>query len=292
MAVTALDRPTLRAPKKVGRRNRFFAGLLIAATLATVAVLATLLADLVTDGASSFSLHFLVDYPSRFAARAGVRAALLGTLWLMVLTAIVTIPVGIAAAVYLEEFAPSNRITRAIETNIANLAGVPSIIYGLLGLGVFVRALEMGRVLLAGALTLALLVLPIVIIASREALRAVPMGIREGAFALGATRWEVVRNQVLPVALPGVMTGTILALSRAIGETAPLITLGAFTYLAFDPTPTSAFTAMPIQIFNWVVRPQEDFARLAAAASLLLLVVLLSMNAVAIWLRNRSRLEW
>ncbi|HYZ92665.1 MAG TPA: phosphate ABC transporter permease PstA [Actinomycetota bacterium] len=288
----ALERPALRAPRKIGRRNRIFAALLVAATLATIAVLATLLADLIGDGSSKLSPSFLVNYPSRFADRAGVRAALLGTLWLMALTAIVTIPVGIAAAAYLEEFAPSNRLTRAIETNIANLAGVPSIIYGLLGLGVFVRALQMGRVLLAGALTLALLVLPIVIIASREALRAVPLGIREGAFALGATRWEVVRNQVLPVALPGIMTGTILALSRAIGETAPLITLGAFTYLAFDPTPTSTFTAMPIQIFNWVVRPQEDFARIAAAASLVLLAVLLSMNALAIWLRNRSRREW
>jgi phosphate transport system permease protein len=292
MAVTAINRSALRAPRNVGRRNRLFAALLIVATLATIAVLATLLIDLATNGASKLSPSFLVNYPSRFAGRAGVRAALLGTLWLMALTAVVTIPVGIAAAVYLEEFAPSNRITRAIETNIANLAGVPSIIYGLLGLGVFVRALHMGRVLMAGALTLSLLVLPIVIIASREALRAVPLGIREGAFALGATRWEAVRYQVLPVALPGMMTGTILALSRAIGETAPLITLGAFTYLAFDPTPTSAFTAMPIQIFNWVVRPQEDFARLAAAASIVLLAVLLVMNTLAIAVRNRSRKDW
>lgn len=282
----------LHAHPKVGRRNRLFAAVLIVATLATVVVLVTLLADLILDGGSKLSGHFLVNYPSRFPDRAGVRAALLGTLWLMALAAVITIPVGIASAVYLEEFAPRNRITRAIETNIANLAGVPSIIYGLLGFGVFVRALNMGRVLLAGAMTLALLVLPIVIIASREALRAVPNAIREGAFALGATRWEVVRGQVLTAALPGMMTGTILALSRAIGETAPLLVLGAFTYLAFDPTPTSPFTAMPIQIFNWVVRPQADFARIAAAAGIVLLVVLLSMNAVAIWLRNRSRLEW
>jgi phosphate transport system permease protein len=282
----------MRAPRKVGRRNRLFSGVLIAATLASVAVLAALLIDLALDGGSKLSLGFVTNYPSRFAAKAGVRAALLGTVWLMALTALITIPIGIGAAVYLEEFAPSNRITRAIETNIANLAGVPSILYGLLGLGVFVRAMQMGRIVLAGALTLSLLVLPIVIIASREALRAVPRAIREAAFALGATRWEVVRNQVLPAALPGMMTGTILALSRAIGETAPLITLGAFTYLAFDPTPTSTFTAMPIQIFNWVVRPQADFARIAAAASIVLLIVLLSMNAVAIWLRNRSRQEW
>jgi phosphate transport system permease protein len=251
-----------------------------------------LLIDLLSDGGSSLSPHFLTNYPSRFAERAGVRAALLGTLWLMGLTAVITIPIGIAAAVYLEEFAPSNRLTRAIETNISNLAGVPSIIYGLLGLGVFVRALQIGRILLAGALTLALLVLPILIIASREALRAVPRAIREAAFALGATRWEVVRHQVLPAAVPGMMTGTILALSRAIGETAPLLMLGAFTYLAFDPTPTSPFTAMPIQIFNWVVRPQEEFARIAAAAGLVLLVVLLLMNSVAIWIRGRAQTEW
>ncbi len=292
MAIATIERPDLRAPPKVGRRNRVFLALLAGATVLTVVVLATLLVDLALDGGSKLSLHFLLNYPSRFAAKAGVRAALLGTLWLMALTAAVTVPIGVAAAVYLEEFAPANRLTRAIETNIANLAGVPSILYGLLGLGVFVRALQMGRILLAGALTLVLLVLPIVIIASREALRAVPRAIRDGAFALGATRWEVVRHHVLPYSLPGVMTGTILALSRAIGETAPLITLGAFTYLAFDPTPTSTFTAMPIQIFNWVVRPQEDFARLAAAASIVLLAVLLSMNAAAIWLRNRSRQEW
>jgi phosphate transport system permease protein len=292
MHVGTLGPPLLRAPRKIQRRNRVFAGVLVAATLMAVAVLAALLIDLLLDGGGKLNLHLLTNYPSRFAAKAGVRAALLGTLWLIALTVAIAVPIGIAAAVYLEEFAPSNRITRAIETNIANLAGVPSILYGLLGLGVFVRGLQMGRILLAGALTLALLVLPIVIIASREALRAVPRAIREGAFALGATRWEVVRHQVLPSAVPGVMTGTILALSRAIGETAPLITLGAFTYLAFDPTPTSTFTAMPIQIFNWVVRPQEDFARLAAAASLVLLVLLLSMNAAAIWVRNRARREW
>lgn len=292
MAIASLEPQQLRAPGKIGRRNRAFTAALVGATVLTILVLGTLLADLLLDGGPSLSLHFLTNYPSRFAARAGVRAALLGTLWLMALTALVTVPIGIAAAIYLEEFAPANRITRAIETNIANLAGVPSIIYGLLGLGVFVRAMQLGRVLLAGALTLALLVLPIVIIASREALRAVPNAIREGAYALGATPWETVRHQVLPAAVPAMMTGTILALSRAIGETAPLITLGAFTYLAFDPAPFSPFTAMPIQILNWVVRPQDEFARLAAAASLVLLVVLLAMNAVAIWVRSRAQREW
>jgi phosphate transport system permease protein len=292
MAIASLDRPVFRAPAKLGRRNRIFTAVLLLSTLAAIAVLVALLLDLLVDGIPMLKLHFLTSYPSRFPAKAGVRAALLGTMWLTIITAITTIPIGIGAAIYLEEFAPDNRVTRAIETNIANLAGVPSIIYGLLGLGVFVRALAMGTILMAGALTLSLLVLPIVIIASREALRAVPSGIREGAFALGATRWEVVRGQILPAAVPGVMTGTILALSRAIGETAPLITLGAFTYLAFDPTPLSQFTAMPIQILNWVVRPQADFARLAAAASIVLVVVLLVMNAAAIGLRNRYRREW
>jgi phosphate transport system permease protein len=292
MAVTTVAAPALRAPAKLARRNRLFAGVLLLSTLAAIAVLLALLVDLLVDGAPMLNVEFFTSYPSRKPNQAGIRAALLGTMWLTVVVAAVTIPVGIGAAIYLEEFAPNNRFTRAIETNIANLAGVPSIIYGLLGLGVFVRALQMGTVLMVGALTLSLLVLPIVIIASREALRAVPAGIREGAFALGATRWEVVRGQVLPAAVPGIMTGTILALSRAIGETAPLITLGAFTYLRFDPTPFSQFTAMPIQILNWVVRPQADFARLAAAASLVLIVVLLSMNAVAIVLRNRYRREW
>jgi phosphate transport system permease protein len=292
MATATIERKSLRASPAVARRDRVFTALLLFATFGAILVLLTLLVDLLIDGVPALSPHFLTAYPSRFPARAGARAAILGTLWLMVLTAAITVPLGIGAAIYLEEFAPRNRFTRAIETNIANLAGVPSIVYGLLGLGVFVRALQMGTVLMAGALTLSLLVLPIVIIASREALRAIPTGIREGAFALGATRWEVVRNQVIPAAIPGMMTGTILALSRAIGETAPLITLGAFTYLAFDPTPFSSFTALPIQILNWVVRPQADFAKLAAAASLVLLVLLLSMNAIAIVLRNRYRREW
>jgi len=292
MSLTTLERPSLQAPPAAKRKGRLFGALLVVSTGLAIVVLLTLLVDLFLDGANRITPSFLTNYPSRFPERAGIRSSLLGTVWLMGLTGLITIVVGVATAIYLEEFAPRNRITRAIETNIANLAGVPSIIYGLLGLGVFVRGINMGRVLLAGAMTLSLLVLPIVIIASREALRAVPEGIRQGALALGATEWESVRRQVLPAALPGVMTGTILALSRAIGETAPLITLGAFTFVAFDPTPLSSFTAMPIQILNWVVRPQDEFARIAAAASLVLLVVLLTMNAIAIVLRNRYRKEW
>lgn len=292
MAIATLERPRLTSAPRIARRNRLFTALIVVATALSIAVLVTLLMDLVLDGAQRLNLSFLTNYPSRIPGRAGIRAALLGTLWLMVLTAALTIPVGIAAALYLEEFAPNNRLTRAIETNIANLAGVPSIIYGLLGLGVFVRGLQMGRILVAGALTLALLVLPIVIIASREALRAVPREIRQGALALGATPWEAVRHQVLPAALPGMMTGTILALARAIGETAPLVTLGAVVYIAFDPTPLGSFTALPLQILSWVIRPQAAFAQLAAAAGIVLLIVLLVMNAVAIWLRNRYRTEW
>jgi phosphate transport system permease protein len=291
VAVAVRETP-LRAPPRIARNNLVFKLLLILATMASIAVLLTLLIDLLSDGFGRLTAQFFSGYPSRFPARAGARSALVGTLWLMVLTSAFTVPLGIGAAVYLEELAPNNRFTRMIETNIANLAGVPSIIYGLLGLGLFVRAMNLGRILLAGALTLSLLVLPIVIIASREALRAVPGAIRQGGLALGATRWQTVRYQVIPAALPGMMTGTILALSRAIGETAPLVTLGAFTFIAFDPTPTSLFTALPIQILNWVVRPNPAFAQLAAAASLALLAVLLAMNAVAIWLRNRSRMEW
>ncbi len=291
MVVTEAARE-LQAPAKVGRRNRAFKFILLGATLLSIAVLATLLIDLMLDGATRIRPHFLTNYGSFLPARAGARAALIGTLWMMVLTAAITVPLGIGAALYLEEFAPRNRWTRAIETNIANLAGVPSVVYGLLGLGVFVQALSMGRILLAGAMTLSLLVLPVVIIASRESLRAVPSTIREGAFALGATRWEVVRRQVLPAAIPGMMTGTILALSRAIGETAPLILLGGVVFITSDPTPLSAFTAMPIQILGWVIDPRPGFSQLAAAASIVLLIVLLSMNAVAIWLRNRYRQEW
>ncbi|MEX2394341.1 MAG: phosphate ABC transporter permease PstA [Actinomycetota bacterium] len=292
MAVVATISRELRAPRKIARRNRVFTVFLMFSTLLAIIVLVTLLVDLLTDGVGRLRPDLVTAYPSRFPERAGARAALLGTLWLMGISALLTVPLGVGAAIYLEEFARRNRFTRAIETNIANLAGVPAIIYGLLALGVFVETLRIGRVLLVGAIAISLLVLPVVIIASREALRSIPAGIREGAFALGATRWEVVRNQVVPPAIPGIMTGAILALSRAIGEAAPLVVLGAFTYIAFDPMPFSAFTAMPIQILNWVFRPQAGFSQLAAATSILLLVVLLSLNAVAIWLRNRYRKEW
>ena len=264
-----------------------FAVICLVAALAGIAMLAVLLVTVAGDGLSRLSWDFINSYPSRHPEEAGIKAALAGTLWLMAFTALFAVPLGIGAAVYLEEFAPRNWVTRVIETNINNLAGVPSIVYGILGLAVFVRAMDLGRSVLAGSLTMALLVLPIIIVASREGLRAVPQSIRDASLALGATRWQTVRFQVVPVALPTMMTGVILALSRAIGETAPLIMLGALLFIPYTPSgPMDRFTALPIQIFNWVSRPQEEFQQNAAAGIIVLLIVLLSMNAVAIILRN------
>ncbi|MDI6857071.1 MAG: phosphate ABC transporter permease PstA [Dehalococcoidia bacterium] len=262
--------------------------LCVAATGFAIAVLAVLLTDVTRSGISRLSWDFINSFPSRNPDQAGIKAALFGTLWMMGLTAAFAVPVGIGAAIYLEEYASRNWLNRVIQTNIANLAGVPSIVYGILGLAIFVRAMALGRSVLAGSLTMALLVLPIVIIASQEALRAVPGSIREAAYAVGASRWQVVSRQVLPVAMPGVLTGIILALSRAIGEAAPLIMIGALAFVPFVPSsPADHFTVLPIQIFNWASRPQTAFATNAAAAIIVLLVVLLSMNAVAIVLRNR-----
>ena len=255
---------------------------------AALAALAALIYSVLVDGMGRLSWDFVTSFPSRRASSAGIYPALIGSIFLILLTAVIAVPVGVAAAVYLEEYATQSRLSRLIEINIANLAAVPSIIYGLLGLGLFVRTLGMGRSLLAGACTLALLVLPVVILSTREALRAVPKSLREGSYALGATRWQTIWYQVLPVALPGILTGLILALSRAIGETAPLITIGALTYVPFVPDSLwSPFTALPIQIYNWVSRPQADFAHNAAAGILVLLALLLTMNATAIWLRDR-----
>ncbi len=275
--------------------GKVFEGIALGATVFGLVVLTLLLFDVARRGLGVLSWSFFTRYPSRFPEQAGIRSALLGTLWVMGLTALFAVPLGVAAAIYLEEYAPRNRLTRLIELNINNLAGVPSIIYGLLGLELFVRGLRLERSILAGALTLSLLILPILITASREALRAVPMSLREAAFALGATRWQVIRHQVLPVAFPGILTGMILALSRAIGETAPLITIGALTFIAFDPrSPSDPFTVLPIQIFNWISRPQADFHARAAGAILVLLAVLLSMNSLAIYLRHRlqRRYRW
>jgi phosphate transport system permease protein len=275
------------------RRGRVYRWASLAAAAVGVLTLVVLLADVVADGAGRLSAEFLSSFPSRRPEDAGIKAALWGSLWMIGLTAAIAFPLGVGAAIYLEEYAASTWVNRLIEVNIANLAGVPSIVYGLLGLELFVRVLAFGRSVLAGAATMALLVLPIVIIASREAIRAVPLSIRQGSLALGATRWQTVRRQVLPAAIPGIATGIILALSRAIGEAAPLIMIGAFTYVPFNPTGLdSRFTVLPIQIFDFIRRPQEGFASLAAALSMLLLIALLAMNAVAIWLRNRYGRKW
>ena len=250
--------------------------------------LALLIADVVGDGGWRLNWQFLSSMPSRRAADAGIYNALVGSIFVIALTGALSLPVGVAAAIYLEEYGGRSKIARLIEINIANLAAVPSIIYGLLGLGLFVRTMAMGRSVLAGSATLALLVLPVVILSTREALRTVPKSIREGSYALGATKWQTIWNQVLPMAMPGILTGLILSLSRAIGETAPLITIGALTYVPFAPDGIwSAFTVLPIQIFNWVSRPQADFKANAAAGIIVLLVMLIVMNATAIFLRDR-----
>ena len=270
------------------RAGRIFQVACLASIGFSIAVLAILLVDVARDGLRWVSWDFLTHFPSRIPERAGIKSAILGSLWMMVLTAGISFPLGVGAAIYLEEYSPRNWVTRLLQTNIANLAGVPSIVYGILGLAIFVRFFGLGRSVLAGAATLALLVLPVVIIAAQEALKAVPNSLREASYGVGATKWQTIRHQVLPVALPGILTGTILSLSRAIGETAPLIMIGALTFIAFSPTsPMDPFTVLPIQIFNWTAKPQAEFHELAAGAIVVLLFVLLVMNAGAIILRNK-----
>jgi len=271
--------------------------------IACLAVLAILFIDLVRDGAPRFNLDFLTNFASRRAERAGILAAWVGTSLIMLVTAVCAVPVGVAAAIYLEEYAPKNWFTAIIEINVTNLAGVPSIVYGLLALGLFVYQFDLGQSIAAAGLTLALLILPIVIVATRESIRSVPKAIREAAYGLGATRWEVTKDHVLPYSTGGILTGMILGLSRAIGETAPIITIGALSFIAFLPqSPVQSefpflsfawlndpFTAMPIQMFNWVSRPDQAFQANAAAAGAILLGMTLIMNALAIWIRYRFR---
>jgi phosphate transport system permease protein len=255
--------------------------------------LGVLLVDVFRDGFRVLSWSLFTDPPSSQPEFAGARPAIIATFYLMGLLILMAIPVGIGTAIYLEEYANKERwYNRLLEINIQNLAAVPSIVYGILGLAFLVRGLGLGRVVLAGAMILTLLVLPTVIIAAREAIRAVPSSIREGGLALGATKWQVIWRQVLPAAAPGMATGSILALSRAIGETAPLILIGAVTFISFDPTILGPFTALPIQIYQWVRLPQPEFKLLAAAAIIVLLAILLTMNAFAIWLRNRYQKRW
>ena len=275
----------LEARRRAGVRFMWLCRLAVAFGVASLVVL---LVSLAADGLPALSFEFLTSYPSRFPERAGIRSAILGSAWMLALVAVMSFPLGVGAALYLEEYAPTNRFTTLLKTNIANLASVPSIVYGILGLAVFVRFLALERSLLAGAATLSLLVLPIVNIAAREAIRAVPDSLREAAYALGATRWQAIRHHVLPAAMPGILSGTILGLSRAGGETAPLLIIGALTFIAFDPiSPMDPFTALPIQIFNWTTDPRGEFHALAAGAIVVLLGVLLMMNAAAILIRNR-----
>lgn len=258
------------------------------ATWMAVAILFTLLFHVVREGIEWLDLDFLDSFPSRKPEQAGIKSALWGSVWLIGLTAMISIPLSLGSALYLEEYAPQNRWTRVIEINLANLAGMPSILYGLLGLAVFVRYFGLESSLWSGSLTLSLLVLPVVVIAAKGAIRSVPLSIREGAYALGARRWQVVLYQVLPSALPGIMTGIILALSRAMGETAPLIMVGALSYIAFLPEgPSDPFTVLPVQIYNWAARPQDDFHGLAAGGIIVLLVLLLTLNAGAVFIRNK-----
>ena len=272
--------------------GKIFYSLFFAAILTSIGGLTILLFQVFSDGLPWLSLDLLWNYPSRHPEQAGLKSSLMGTLWLMGLTGIFTIPIGLGAAIYLEEYAVKSKLTTIIEVNISNLAGVPSIVYGLLGLALFVQWMALGRSLLAGALTMSLLILPIVILASREAIRAVPLTYRDAAYALGATQWQVIKNVVLPLASPGILTGIILGMSRAIGETAPVIAISALVYMTFIPSsPMDRFTVLPIQIYNWVSRPQDEFRGLAAGGIIILLVVLLSMNTIAVYIRNKYQMR-
>lgn len=278
-------------------RNTIFAGLLLLAVAIALAGLAALLIQAFVRGSSALSLDLIANPPSTaFPDRAGYRPAIVGSLQLIAGVILFVVPVGVGAAIYLEEYADSSRWwNRLVEINIQNLAAVPSIIYGILGLAFIVRGpLNLGFILAAGSLTLALLVLPMVIIASREALRAVPDSIRQGSLALGATQWQTIRRQVLPASIPGIATGVILAVSRALGETAPLLLVGATVFVTFDPTPfgSDGYSAMPVQIFNYALRPQDEFQTVAFAGVIVMLAVLLAMNSFAIWLRNRYEQRW
>jgi phosphate transport system permease protein len=274
-------------------RGTLFQGALVLSLSVGFVLLGTLLVDVLHKGIPYVDWILLTEPNSSSPDRAGAGPAIRGTIYLMGLLLVMAVPIGVGTAIYLEEYADRERwYNRLLEINIQNLAAVPSIVYGILGLAFIVRGLGLGRVLLAGAMILTLLVLPTVIVASREAIRAVPDSIRQGAYALGATKWQVVARQVLPAAVPGIATGSILALARAIGETAPLLLVGALTYVAVNPTLMGPFTALPVQIYQWISRPQEEFRLLAAAAIIVLLVILLAMNAFAIWLRNRYQRRW
>ena len=314
--MTAIDAQAPGVPRRRGvrgvgarhRREAVFKVVGLLATLIGLVALAALFVDLAVQGLPRLSWDFFVNFPSRFASRAGILSAWVGSLLVILVTAAVGVPLGVASGIYLEEYARKNLFTNIIEINISNLAGVPSIVYGLLALGLFVYTFHTGRSIFTAGLTLALLILPIIVVATREAIRAVPQSLREGALALGATKWQVTRDHVYPAALPGILTGVIIGVSRALGETAPLITIGALTFIAFLPAPPitteppfisfqwlwDGFTVLPIQAFNWISRPGHDFHANAAAACLVLLLLTLGLNAVAIYFRYRLRkkLQW
>lgn len=260
----------------------------IACTFLGLVLLLLFLGNIFMDGIQRINWSFLMNLPSRSPEKAGIYTALMGSIWILSLTTIIALPIGIAAAIYLEEYAKKNKLSSILEVNISNLAGVPSIIYGLLGLEVFVRIMEMGASVLAGSFTLGLLILPIVIVSTREAIKAVPKSIRDASYAMGASKWQTVYLQVLPASFGGILTGIILALSRAVGETAPLIVIGALAYVPFAPlSPMDQFSVLPIQIFNWITRPQPGFVENAAAAIIILLLITFVMNGIAVYFRNR-----
>jgi phosphate transport system permease protein len=282
--------PTRRRPLEA-----LFHGVLLVSLVIGVIFLATLLVYVVARGWPRLDSRLWENFNSiRRPQRAGAQAAIFGTIWVMVLTALICLPTGILAAIYMEEYADKTKWwNRAIELNLQNLAAVPSIVYGILGLGIIARQFGLGTSIITAAITLSLLVLPVVVVASREAIRAVPNTIRDGSLALGATKWQTVRKQILPAAIPGIATGSILALSRAIGEAAPLLLLGAVTFVAFNPDSlTSAYTVLPIQIYDWIRQSREEFQVLAAAAIVVLLAILLAMNSLAIYIRNRYQKRW
>jgi len=294
MAVSLPDENfTLQATGRVARRqaiSRASKWVLLAASLIGVVVLIALMTDTVISGWSRISWSFFTSYPSRFADQAGLRSSFIGSIWILSLTIVFVVPIAIATAIWIEEFAPKTRLLEFVKLNLANLAGVPSIIYGVLGLAIFVRLFGWGSSIIAGSFTLFLMILPMTVIASQEAIRQVPPSLRQGSLALGATEWQTVWYHVLPGALPGIITGVILALARAAGETAALIMIGAFTFIAFDNTSIwDSFTTMPIQVYNWTVRPQEAFRQNAAAGILVLMVVVLTFNTAAAALRERFR---
>ncbi|GEK90801.1 phosphate ABC transporter permease PstA [Alkalibacterium kapii] len=277
--------------KQINRRitkNTFAKGIFFLGTLFGIIVLAALLIRIFTQGIGYLDFDFLSNFASRRPEDAGIRAAILGTVWIMSITIPVSLILGVSTSIYLEEYAPKNKFTHFIELNLANLAGVPSVVFGLLGLTIFVRLLEMGRSILAGGLTMSLLILPVIVVASKEAIRSIPQEQYEAAYAMGATKWQIIRTVVLPAATPGILTGAILSLSRGVGETASLLMIGAMTFIAYIPASVlDGFTVLPIQIFSWASRPQTEFQAVAAAGSIVLLVILIVMNSLAIFIRNK-----